>query len=45
MTLPRGELVVIAFVTIAVLSAVWWPRIGAAIGELLVKRPSGDRRE
>jgi hypothetical protein len=41
--LPRGELVVIAFVVIAVLSATWWPRIGAAVGEMLVRRGSRDR--
>ncbi len=36
--LPQGELFVIAFVTIAVVSATWWPRIGADLGESLVKR-------
>jgi hypothetical protein len=45
MSVPPGELCVIAFVVIAVLSAIWWPRLGAAVGELLVKRRSSDGRD
>ena len=29
--LTNGELFVIGFVTLAVVSAPWWPRLGAAI--------------
>jgi hypothetical protein len=38
--LSSGELFVVAFVTIAVVSALWWPRLGAAIAELFVQRRS-----
>jgi hypothetical protein len=34
--LSTGELFVIAFVTVAVVSALWWPRLGATIAELIV---------
>jgi hypothetical protein len=33
--LTFGELFVIGFVVIAVVSAPWWPRLGAAIAERL----------
>jgi hypothetical protein len=36
--LTGGELFLVAFVTIAVVSATWWPRLGAAIGELIATR-------
>jgi hypothetical protein len=42
MILPHGELLVIAFVVIAVVSAAYWPKLGAAIAESLVKRGSDD---
>jgi hypothetical protein len=43
--LSSGELFVVAFVTIAVVTALWWPRLGATIAEFLAagrerKRPS-----
>jgi len=38
-----GELLVVAFVVIAVLSAPWWPRLGAAIA-LRLAGESDDRR-
>ena len=34
--LSSGELFVVAFVTIAVVTALWWPRLGATIAELVV---------
>jgi hypothetical protein len=33
--LTAGELLVVGFVTVVVVSAPWWPRAGAAIAELL----------
>jgi hypothetical protein len=33
--LTRGELIVVVFVVAAVVSAPWWPRLGAAIAERL----------
>ena len=33
--LTPGELVVVTFVTVAVITASWWPRAGAALAELL----------
>ena len=42
--LSFGELFVVAFVTIAVVSAPWWPKLGAAIAEVLVApKPAGDK--
>ncbi len=37
--LTGGELFLVIFVTVAVVSAPWWPRLGAAIGELLAGKP------
>jgi hypothetical protein len=31
MGLTAGELFVVAFITVAVLSAAWWPRLGEAL--------------
>jgi hypothetical protein len=39
--MSAGELFLVAFVTIAVVSAPYWPRAGAVIAELL----SGARRD
>lgn len=33
--LTPGELVVVTFVSVAVITASWWPRAGAAVAELL----------
>jgi hypothetical protein len=43
--LTGGELFVIAFVTVAVVSAPWWPRLGAALMTRLMGVPadSGER--
>jgi hypothetical protein len=38
--LNGGELFVIGFVVIAVVSARWWPMLGAAIAERLAGAPS-----
>ena len=45
--LTSGEMFVVAFVTIAVVSAPWWPRAGAAIARRIAdsprrQDPSGD---
>jgi hypothetical protein len=34
--LTGGELFVVVFIVVAVVSATWWPRAGAAIFEALV---------
>lgn len=39
--LTAGELVVVAFVVIAVVSARWWPRLGELCAEALSK-PAAD---
>jgi hypothetical protein len=39
MELTAGELFVVAFITLAVLSAAWWPRLG----ELVMLAISGAR--
>ena len=45
MELTAGELFVVAFITLAVLSAGWWPRLGEAfmlaISEPCARRSSG----
>ena len=33
--LTGGELFVVVFITVAVISAPWWPRVGEAISELI----------
>jgi len=38
--LTNGELFVVGFVFVAIVSATWWPRAGAAIGRAL----AGERR-
>jgi hypothetical protein len=40
--LTGGELFVIGFVVIAVVSAPWWPRLGAAIAARLAGAPPED---
>jgi hypothetical protein len=42
--LSRGELFLVVFVTVAVVSAAWWPRLGAALGELLAGK-GGSRTD
>jgi hypothetical protein len=37
--LTNGELFIVAFVTVAVLSAPWWPKVGQWAAELV----SGER--
>ena len=38
--LSSGELFLVVFVTVAVVSATWWPRLGAAIAEALTGKGS-----
>ncbi len=40
--LTNGELFVVLFVTFFVVSATWWPRLGAAIGRSLSSRGAVD---
>lgn len=44
--LSSGELFLVGFVTIAVVSAPWWPRVGQWVAELVSgerkKKPSGE---
>ena len=40
-----GELFIVIFVTVTVVSAPWWGRAGAALGQLLAERGARkDRR-
>jgi hypothetical protein len=43
--LSGGELVVVAFVVFAVLSAHWWPRLGELCGEALASRATPPAKE
>jgi len=45
--LTQGELTIVVFVTVAIVSAPWWGRAGAAIGRKLAsERPSpGNGRD
>jgi len=43
--LSGGELVVVAFVVFAVLSAPWWPRLGEICGEALASRGTSPAKE
>jgi hypothetical protein len=50
MELTAGELFVVAFITLAVLSAGWWPRLGEAFmvaisGSRARDRSSGKRQD
>jgi len=36
--MTRGELFIVVFVTVAIVSAPWWGRAGAALGRLLAER-------
>lgn len=36
--MTRGELFIVVFVTVAIISAPWWGRAGAALGRLLAER-------
>jgi hypothetical protein len=42
--LTDGELLIVVFITVAVVSAPWWPRLGAALATALVGRKSDGRR-
>ncbi len=37
--LTNGELFIVVFVVVAVLTASWWPRMGEAVAEMLAGRP------
>jgi len=36
--MTRGELFIVVFVTVAIVSAPWWGRAGAALGRILAER-------
>jgi len=36
--MTRGELFIVVFVTVAIVSAPWWGRAGAALGRVLAER-------
>ena len=38
--LSGGELFLVVFITLAVVSAPWWARLGSALGEMLVRGKS-----
>lgn len=40
--LSNGELFVVAFVVIAVVSARWWPRLGALVAETIARSRRRD---
>ncbi len=46
--LTRGEWLILCFIFVTVVSAAWWPRLGAAIGARFAgpsKRPADHRRD
>lgn len=45
--LAGGELLVVVFVTVAVIAAPWFPRLGAALGEWAAggRSEGGDRED
>ena len=36
--MTRGELFIVVFVTVAIVSAPWWGRAGAVVGRILAER-------
>lgn len=42
--LSGGELFLVVFVTVAVVSAPWWARLGGALGEMLARGRGGSER-
>ena len=42
--LSGGELFLVVFITLAVVSAPWWARLGSALGEMLVRGKADEPR-
>lgn len=40
--LSGGELFLVVFITLAVISAPWWARLGSALGEMAARRRPGS---
>ena len=43
--LGTGEIVILGFIVISVVSWPWWPRLGEAIALLLVREASQDEKD
>jgi hypothetical protein len=41
--LTDGELLIVVFITVAVVSAPWWPRLGAAVAEAIAGKKTDGR--